>query len=326
MDEGKISNPLRSWVISEGHAGMENQALGLAERLGLEPEIKRVKPTAPWIWLPSGWWPAPLWALGPDSDEIAAPWPDLLISSGRRSVPYSIHIGRQAGPGCIRIHIQNPQCALRHFDLIATPLHDHLTGKNVVGTLGALHRVTPKRLALEAEKFRPLLSHLPRPLVAVLIGGNSRTYQLTTEIMAKMCDQLGNWASEQGVGLAITPSRRTGAENIGMLKQRLTGGNTFIWDFEGENPYFGLLGLADYIVVTSDSVSMLSEAMSTGKPIYVIDLEGGSRKFDEFHQSVRARGITRPIGGKLESWHYDSIDETARVAEIIRQKINARDK
>jgi len=318
MDEGELNKPLCCWVMSEGHAGMENQALGLAERLGLEPEIKRVKPRVPWVWLPSGWWPAPMSALGPDSDKITAPWPDLLISSGRRSVPYSIHIGRQAGRSCFRVHIQNPQCALRHFDLIAAPLHDNLSGENVVGTLGALHRVTSKRLALEAEKFRDLLTDLPRPLVSVLIGGNSRTYQLTAEIMTKLCDRLGNWASEQGAGLAITPSRRTGAENIEMLKQRFTGSNSFVWDFEGENPYFGFLGLADYIVVTSDSVSMMSEAMSTGKPIYVIDLEGGSRKFDDFHQCIRSKGITRRLSGKLESWSYDPIDETGRVADVVR--------
>ncbi len=312
------------WVISEGHAGMENQAVGLAEKLAMRYQIKRVKPKAPWIWLPSGWWPAPLLALGPGSDVIEAPWPDIVISSGRRSVPYSIYVGRQSVKPCYRVHIQNPQCALSHFDLIAAPIHDHLDGDNVVKTLGALHKVTPERLALEAEKFRASLVHLPKPLVAVLIGGNSKSYKLTPAILNRLCDQLKQISETLGAGLAITPSRRTGAENIEKLKQKLSGSNSVIWNFAGENPYFGYLGLADFIVVTSDSVSMMSEAMSTGKPIYVIELEGGSRKFDEFHRAAKERGYSRAFDDGLETWSYVPLDETGRVAHIIEQRLHSR--
>ncbi len=299
---------------------MENQAVGLAERLSRRFEIKRVVPRRPWTWLPPGYWPAPLSALKLESDTIVPPWPELVISCGRRSVPYSLYIGRRASPRCFRVHIQDPRCRLDRFDLIVAPNHDGLSGPNVVETVGALHRIRPEKLQSEAARFRPAVAALPRPLVTVLIGGQSNTFRLDASAMRSIAGRLKQMASDHGVGLAITPSRRTGAENIAILNEILAGPGTSIWDLAGDNPYFGFLGLADYIVVTGDSVSMVSEAIATGKPVYVIDLEGGSRKFQAFHNMTRERGYCRAFDGDLATWSYEVPGETGRVAREISRR------
>lgn len=305
------------WVLTPGHAGMENQAVGLAERIGLPFETKRVRPRPPWVWLPPGWWPAPLASLPPDNEPITPPWPDLLITCGRRSVPFSLFIRRASGGRTFTVHIQDPKTAPGRFDLVVPPRHDRLSGANVIETMGALHRVTPARLAAEAEHFAPHLADLPRPLVAVLIGGNSSAYRLTPEVTGRLCDRL----LALNAGLAVTPSRRTGADNIAVLKQRLCGPDARIWDFQGPNPYFGYLGLADAIVVTCDSATMVSEACSTGKPVYVVDLDGGSRKFRDFHDGLRRAGFTRPFDGRLDDWGYPPLDETGDIAAEVRARL-----
>lgn len=308
------------WAASEGHAGMENQAVGLAERLGAPFRVMRLKPRAPWTWLPSGWWPAPLMALKPGSDALEPPWPDLLITCGRRSVPYSLYVKRASGGRTFTVHIQDPQCRLDRFDMVVPPRHDRLSGPNVVETLGSLHRVTPERLRREAEKFRSSVAHLPRPLVTVLVGGPSRAYAMPTEAIAELARKL----RALDCGLAVTPSRRTGAMNIATLRNALAGAQAVVWDFTGDNPYFGWLALADVVVVTCDSVTMASEACSTGKPVYVAQLPGGNAKFEAFHRSLREAGYTRPFDGRLERWTYPPLDDTGMVAAEVRRRFAAR--
>ncbi|MDP6707568.1 MAG: mitochondrial fission ELM1 family protein [Alphaproteobacteria bacterium] len=315
----------RCWALSPGHAGMENQCLGLAERLGLPTRRLRLYPRAPWTWLPPGCWPAPARALAPESDTIRPPWPELVISCGRRAVPYGLLVKRLSGGRSFAVHIQDPRTRPARFDLVIAPRHDHLAGANVVETLGSLNRITQDRLAEAAARVAPELAHLPRPLVAVLIGGTSRAYRLTPEISRRLADELAGLAESQGVGLAVTPSRRTGSENVHILRQRLAPLPTAVfWNLEGENPYHGYLGLADHIVVTGDSTNLVSEAASTGKPVHVVELAGGNAKFAEFHESMRAAGYTRPFRVPLESWTYTPLDETGRMAAKVRRRLAAR--
>lgn len=308
------------WVASEGHAGMENQCLGLAERLGAPVEVKRLHPRAPWTWLPPGWWPAPALALGPGSDRLVPPWPDLMITCGRRSVPYALHVRRASRGRTFTVHIQDPQTRLDRFDVVAPPRHDRLSGPNVVETFGALHRVTQERLREEAAKFRASVAHLPRPLVAVLVGGPNGAYEMTTETVAEIARKLRGL----GAGLAVTPSRRTGGMNVATLRNALAGAPAVVWDFAGDNPYFGWLGLADAVVATCDSVSMLSEACFTGKPVFVAELPGGNPKFRAFHAAMREAGYTRPFDGRLASWTYRPLDDTGAVAAEVRRRFAAR--
>ncbi len=312
----------RCWVLSDGKAGAETQSLGLAEALGLVPEVKRLAVRAPWRWLPPALWLAPLAAPGSGGAGLAPPWPDLVIACGRLTAAPAAAL-RRAGRGAIRaIQIQDPQLDLRHFDLVVAPAHDRLAGANVLTTLGALHRATPGRLAAAAARLTPRLEALPQPRVAVLIGGDSKVHRMTPKIARRLGRDLAALARTRGAGLMVTVSRRTGLEAAAALRTALQGVAADFWDGRGENPYFGYLGLADAVLVTEDSVTMASEAAATGKPVHVISLAGGSAKFRRFHQALREAGVTRPFAGKLDSWSYAPLDETARVAAAVRERLD----
>ncbi len=312
---------LRAWVLTEGHIGMENQALGLAEAMGLAPEVKRLRPRFPWSRLPPRLWFAPLRSPGREGDRLEPPWPDLLITCGKRAVAPSIAIRRASRGKTFTVHVQDPPARAHAFDLVVVPEHDSLRGDNVFVTQAAVHRVTPAKLAAAAERFAPELADLPRPIVAVLIGGSNRRYRLTPAAAADIAEGLARLCSVHGAGLAVTASRRTGAENEAVLRRRLADLPAVMWDGSGENPYFGYLGLADAIVVTCDSVSMASEACATGKPLYVVELEGGSRRIGRFHRNLRRAGITRPFTGALERWSYARPDDTARAATEVKRRM-----
>ncbi|WP_044564640.1 mitochondrial fission ELM1 family protein [Azospirillum sp. B4] len=317
------ATPPTCWVLSDGKAGMENQCLGLAEAVGATPVVKRIHLKTPWRQL-SPYLPLSLGhGLTPDSDALSPPWPDLLITSGRHAVGAALAIRRRSGGRTFCVHIQNPGVPFSRFDLVVMPAHDRKAGANVMESLGALHRVTAARLADEAARFAPALNHLPHPRVAVLVGGSNGVYQLTPAVTGELADRLAVLA-RQGMGLMVTPSRRTGAENEAVLRQRLEGLPAVVWDGSGPNPYFGYLGLADAVLCTGDSVSMVSEAASTGKPVYVIALEGKSPKFDRFHQLMVERGVTRPFTGVVETWTPTPLDDTPRVAAEVLRRMAAK--
>ena len=311
------------WVVHDGKIGMANQVIGLAEAVGFPFAEKRLAVRAPWRHLAPQLWLNPLAALGADGDRLTPPWPDLLIACGRLAVAPALAAKRASAGHVFWVQVQDPRYARREIDLMVVPDHDPARGSNVVTTLGAVHRVTPARLAEGAQRFSPLLADLPRPIVAVLLGGDNRAYRLTEARLIALADQLAALA-RAGFGLAVTPSRRTGAVFERLLRERLEGLRAFVWDGTGANPYFGLLALADAVLVTADSVSMVSEAAATGKPVHVIDLEGGSEKFAAFHAGMRRAGITRPFTGAIESWLYTPPDDTARAASEIRRRLSAR--
>ncbi|MSP42476.1 MAG: hypothetical protein EXR08_03800 [Alphaproteobacteria bacterium] len=325
-----ISPPApRCWVVTDGNAGMENQCLGLAEALGITPEVKRIRLRTPWEWLP----PRlairfnPLAGLDAGADALLPPWPDVLIATGRRTVAVCAMIKRLSAR-TIAVQIQNPHFPVSGFDLVVAPAHDRLSGANVLNTLGALHRVTRVRLDEAAETFRSALSELKRPLVAVLIGGANGVYRMDAKVMRQFSEALRDLAKSTGCSFAITPSRRTGADNIAAQREALAGTPHLLWDGSEPNPYFGYLGLADAVIVTCDSVNMVSEACATQKPVYVYDLPGGSAKFNAFHRAMRDAGAVRPfIAGHtktLESWTPPTIDDTAKVARAVKRLLIIR--
>lgn len=315
---------LSCWVVTDGKQGMVNQCLGLAAAMGLEPREKCVALRFPWRQLsPSILRVGNCRAMTSGSDRLGPPWPDVLIATGRHSVAASLCV-RSASPSTFRIQIQAPGIRPSLFDMVVVPRHDRLRGDNVLVTRGALHRVTPEVTAAAAARLGAAWSALPHPRVAVLVGGSNGVYTLTPEAMATLAERLAALA-RSGVGLLVTASRRTGADNEAILRRALQGLPAAVWDGTGENPYFAFLGLADAIVTTADSVNMVTEAASTGKPVYVVDLPGRSRKFDDFHRFMREDGVTRPFEGRLEHWTYAPADDTARVAaEALRQLAGRR--
>jgi len=287
--------------------------MGLAESLGYAPVVKRIKARFPWSVLPPQLWFVPLKGLSEKGDLLTPPWPGLIIGAGRLSVAPTATI-RQLTKGATKvIQLQNPRVNPRLFDAVVAPLHDKLSGPNVISTVGALHRVTWERLAEDAKKVAPQVEHLGKPLIAVLIGGSNACYQMTPEVMVQMARHLKALSQQYKAGLAVTFSRRTEEENREAFIKAMEGAPAYIWNFEGENPYFGLLGLADFMIVTSDSVSMTSEACFPGKPVYVYPLPGGSKKFKAFHQMMVESRYTRPFDGTLKAWGKEPLDEFQRV-------------
>ncbi len=192
----------RCWVLSNGNAGYEVQGIGLAEMMGVKPEIKRVSPGAPGKWL------AP-WGPAMTDPVIAAPWPDLLIAAGRQAIPYARMIRKASGGRTFVAVLQHPHVRPSKFDFVWVPAHDRLSGPNVLSTLTSPHRITPEKLAAEAEAFDAQVAHLPRPRVCVLIGGTNKAFTLDEARMETICAGL-KAVMEGGASLMVTPSRRTG--------------------------------------------------------------------------------------------------------------------
>jgi hypothetical protein len=319
-----LTNENSCWVLSDGNAGNENPCLGLAEAIGCDITTKRISARPPWSWLPPGLWLAPLSAPAAGSDPLEPPWPDLLIACGRQTAAPAAAIGRASKGHTFTVQLLDPRMAPEQFGLVVAPRHDRLGGANVIATLGALNRVTPERLTAEAERVASSVAVLPTPRVAVLVGGSTKRGPLTSETIERLANDLVSFAKNHGAGLMVTTSRRTGEANSAALRRRLDEVATVMWDGAGDNPYFGYLGLADAIIVTSDSVAMTSEACATGKPVYVYSLPGGSAKFERFHQGLEQAGCARRFDGSLENWRYAPLRETDKVAAEVRQRLDDR--
>ena len=295
---------------------MESQCLGLAETLEIKPTIIHVALRNPWREL------SPWFRFGLKHAfvrrPLVPPWPDLVIATGRQSVPASLYV-RSKSPRTRRVQIQNPGISPRNFDLVIAPMHDALRGANVIKTIGALHRVTPERLSKESQLLAPRVARLPRPYIGVLIGGANAAYRLGADEARALATAAARHAADLGGSLLITASRRTGDENIAILRAGVASAPGLFWDGTGDNPYFGILGTADVILATADSVNMISESCATGRPVYIYDLPGGSNKFSRFHEALTLRGYARLYSGSLEPYGANRLDEMTRVARAVRQ-------
>jgi mitochondrial fission protein ELM1 len=311
------------WVLHDGKAGMASQALGLAEATGFPFVEKSLAVRPPWAWLPPQLWLAPLSAVSDRGLPLRPPWPDLVIGCGRNTAAPALAI-RAANTGrTIAAQVQDPGVGHEAFDLMVVPEHDRLRGARVVTSKGAMHRVTPEKLTAARQRFSGL-GALPRPVIGVLIGGSNRAYHLTLDRLGKIADEIAACLRETGGAAVVTPSRRTGAAGIALLRQRMHGLPATVWDMTGENPYLAYLAAADAFLVTADSVSMVSEAAATGKPVHIIELEGGDAKFRRFHAAMREAGITRPFSGRIESWTYAPLDDTERAGAALRALVLKR--
>ena len=311
------------WVLHDGKAGMASQALGLAEAAGFSFVEKRLHIRFPWTCLPPRLWLLPLAATQPKEAALSPPWPDLVIGCGRNAAMPALAIRRASGGHTLAAQIQDPGVGYGEFDLLVVPEHDRRRGPQVIVTRGAVHRVTKARLAAESNRF-PVLAALPRPILSVLIGGANKAYRLTLRRVGEIAEALADVLRRQGGSALVTPSRRTGAAGIALLRDRLENLPAAIWDGRGANPYFAYLALADAFMVTADSVSMISEAAATGKPVHILDLDGGNAKFARFHAAMQEAGVTRPFSGRIESWSYPIPDDTARAGAALRELVLQR--
>lgn len=304
------------WVVTGGAAGMENQALGLAERLGLPIAVKRVELGWPWRWLAPRAPVSPFGRAKADSSAMEPPWPRLVIGCGRQSIPFVRAIKRASGRRTLIVQCQHPRIDPAHFDLVIPPEHDRLTGPNVFPILGSANRITPQRLTEAKAHFATRFEPLRSPRLGVLIGGPSRSYSFGAPEGDRLARALADLVKSHG--LMLTTSRRSGRDTVAKIAELLSGTDADLFLGEGENPYLGILAWADAFLVTADSVNLACEAAATGKPVHIFPLSGGSAKFRRFHQGLERRGIARAFSGRIEQWNYPPFDETGRAAARIR--------
>lgn len=319
------AKPLSIRVVTDGRAGIENQALGLAEAVArLTPAVIEVRRVG---WRPVfDWLPADLKSpamLDPTSDAPFPaddePWPDLWIAAGRASLPLSLMARRRSGGRTFVVQVQDPRLDPARFDLVVAPAHDGLSGSNVVPITGSPHRITPERLAETAPAFAAQVEPLLRPRVAVLVGGRSRAFDLTPEHAAALANSIATAVEAEGGSLMLTYSRRTPEAAKAAMTNRLAALPGLIWSGEGPNPLFAMLHFADHILVTEDSANMAAEAASTGKPVHVLPMVALKLpgKFARLQADLTARGAARPFDRRLETWRYEPLAETERAAQAV---------
>ena len=314
------------WVLTPGKAGMRSQALGLAEEVGLPIVEKRVHVRDAWASLPGGLLPMPLAALHPESDPLEPPWPQLVVACGRRSIDPALAVKRLSGGHARAAYVQNPERGRAKFDLVAAMPHDRVRGENVVVGQTALHRVTDARLAAAANEWRAHLVHDDAPLLGVLLGGDNGGYRLTAEITAGLVRVLYTAAAKHGMRALVTPSRRTPNAAKETLAAALAAGALgTIWNEAGPNPYLGILALADRLIVTGESISMISEALATGRPVHVMPLQGHGRRHDRFLRGIVEDGLVSLIADDDLDWRFRgrapvraTVEPGARLRAMLR--------
>ena len=300
-------------ILAEPYAGLQAQAVGLAEAAGLDAVIVPIEARAPWKWVSARAWPWPLRAV---PLPALADGPVLAAGGTAAAVAAALRGARRPV-----VQVQHPRMDPARFDVVVVNRHDGLTGPNVVVTRTALHRVTQARLAAAAAVWGPRFAHLPRPLVAVLVGGSNGRFRLDGAVAAELGGQLAGMMRADQVGVMVTPSRRTSGEARAALRAAVEPLGGWVWDMAGENPYFGMLAVADAIVVTEDSVSMVSEAVATHAPVLLAGLPGRSRRIRLFTELLVGDGRVRPFGGRLELWGVAPLDDTAMAGEEVRRRL-----
>lgn len=304
----------RIWVLADPRAGTAAQAIGIAERLG-RPFHTAALGWGPLARLPLRW--ATLAGLDAASRRgFAPPWPDVAISAGRRSAPVALWLARQ---GVRTVHCMRPGFGEHRFDLLVIGRHDSPPGApNILPILGATHRMSPARLAAAKEEWG-VFGALPGPRVALLLGGPPRGEGMDPGTAAAIARQVAGFAGS----VLATGSRRTGRPAESAVAEVLSGIPQHLhrWGDGGRNPYAGMLAWADAVVVTGDSVSMLSEALSTTVPVFIADPGGLGARHHRLHDSVYAARQARPLAEAPTPFAREPFDETGRVAFELAERL-----
>ena len=315
-----------AWIISDGKAGHEALCLGVADALGLEAEVKRIRPSGIWKAL-APWAPvSPAERFGRPGTVFAPPWPRFAFAAGRTTTPYIRALKRRAGIETYTVIMLDPKTGPASADLFWVPEHDKRRGANVVTTLTAPHRFSARRLADIRAKPDAAIDALGSPRVAVLVGGPNERYLYPEAVIQRFQGVVRSLAA-LGAGLMITTSRRTPAALVAALEELHRETGALLWTGEGPNPYPAFLAGADAFLVTADSVNMAGEAAATGRPIYVFEPEGGAEKFKLFHAALRDLGATRPAPDRfeaVETWSYPALDAAQSIAAEIEHRWQRR--
>ncbi len=293
---------------------MRTQARGLAEAVA-ETVVEKTAPAR---------WPWPRLSGGGTRDRFEPPWPDVLITCGRRSAALSVALRKASGGRILTVHVQDPRRGPAAFDLVVAMEHDRIAARpGVIKVATALHDLTPEKLTAAGALWRSRLEALGAPLAGVAIGGTVRGDAFTLDHGRRLIGALRR-LRQGDAGLAISPSRRTPLAIRALLREAFADDpRVFLWDLAGDNPYAAILALADRLIVTGDSVSMISEALATGHPVEVFDL--GFHRYAPFLGGLIEAGLTRRFeGDPAPPPARPPVNATLAAAAAVRRRLQAR--
>jgi len=328
MQEFPIENEI--WILADNRAGNYSQAIGLAAEIGQQYRIINITYNC-FAFLPNFLTGPSLLIANAKSKKKLAEFkyfPKLIIAAGRRSAMISLYLKNQSQKRTKIVQIMNPQANQDDFDLIVTPRHDKIAGKNIEKTMGSLTKINEIAINLAKEQFWQWFGDIKKPKIAVIIGGSSKNSQFEKKSAIKLAKKVSEIAKNMNAILLVINSRRTGDKITAIVKENLSGDFKF-FDWKKiraeENPYLAIVGFSDFFIVTADSVSMISETCSTGKPVYIFDEKNISTpKHRSFHQALLDENYIKKIDEKtaaLKDFSSKKLNETKRVAEIILKKI-----
>lgn len=311
------------WVLADDRAGNRAQALGVADALELPYVIKELT-YGIMVHLPNFMVPPSFATLSGESrDQLQPPWPDLVIAAGRRTAGAARRIKKLSDGKARLVQIMYPGGAISDFNLIAVPSHDpHVGGSNIVRVTGAPHSLGEQDFEIARSQWFPRLSALPKPHIAVMVGGSTRRRQFGDAMGEELGRRASSMASSMGGSLLVTTSRRSGDAADKLISAISVPSAVYRWGQGGENPYLGYLASADAVIVTGDSVSMCSEACAVPVPVYIYAPEGLiTPKHARFHELLFSGGYARPFGEDFTPWTHSRLNAADEVANAIKNHI-----
>ena len=308
---------LKGILLTEGMHGMISQVEGLATALDLDFTHHIVETNKFWKMFPPKLTPISQKVFKKiDVEEF-----DVIISCGRKSVIPSIYLKKNSPKKITNIHIQDPKVNLDNFSFIIAPEHDGLTGKNIFSTKGAIHYLTKNEIDNNSDYLKNRLDN-KKEYFTLILGGPTKHYEYSKENILQIFDLFNNLVEKNNLQGIIIPSMRTPKKIIELSSVKLSS-NSLVIDNIDKKAYLSALSLAKYIAVTCDSTSMISEAALTGKPIYIADIptKKNDTRIKKFRELFAKLNIIKNLDNKLETWHYEILDETSRVAKEIKQQL-----
>ena len=310
----------KALLLTEGAHGMVSQVEGLAKALKLDFNHCFVNLKRPWRYFPINLVPISKSVIdGKIPEQIEN---QILISCGKNSIISSLFLKRN-NKNLFNIHIQNPKVNFSNFDLIVAPEHDKITGSNVLSTFGALHYITRQEVESSNNFFSKYNLSEENKIVSLILGGPNRYYDFNEIDLGNIFLSIKDIFLDKGFKLILIRSRRT-PENIIDFAKKFFLNSAVIIDFVSKEFYLSALKISKTIIVTCDSTSMISECAITQKPIFVAKMKAKSRnkRFEYFLNSFKEKGIIRFLGENTDDWKYPALDETNRIATIIKERLN----
>ena len=307
---------LKALLLTQGMHGMVSQTEGLAKALKLNFKHQKIKLKPFWNLIPP--------KLTPISENLLTEKfvcdSKIVISCGRKSVIPSIALKKRLGSQIFNIHIQDPKVSFKHFDLIISPEHDNIKEENVITTQGSIHYLTKKEITENSKYLK--LDKEKKKIVSFVIGGPNKYYNYSEEQIHYVFNKVKTLFTPDKFKIVIIPSYRT-PERIIKKAFNTFGFNHHVVKTIDKKAYLSSLAIADYIIVTCDSTSMISESAVTGKPIYIAMMKPNRniRRFRSFYNQFKDLGITKELTDSIDSWSYDRLDEVNRIAPLIREKM-----